>query len=79
MPTRTEAAIAILAALFVLFAAMLDPRISAALAVLFLLVLGMHGLVRGAWTAPAIQLRIALLSCVLAALFVVFLKLALKT
>lgn len=39
MTERTEAAISLLAALFVLFSAMLDPRISLGLAIAFLVIL----------------------------------------
>ena len=46
MNTKTEGIIAIAAALFVLFSAMFDPRISAAVAVLALGGLGVYRLVR---------------------------------
>ena len=42
MNPKTEGTIAILAALLVLFSAMLDPRVSAALAVVGLLALGIY-------------------------------------
>jgi hypothetical protein len=42
MDARTEAALSIVAAIFVLFVAMLDPRISAALAILLLVGLSMY-------------------------------------
>jgi hypothetical protein len=44
---QTEATLSILAALFVLFSALLDPRLSAALAVLFLVGLSLH-----LWRSP---------------------------
>lgn len=45
MNNQTEGTISMLAALLVLFSAMLDPRISAGLAVVFLLALGVYKLV----------------------------------
>jgi len=44
MSNKTEGMIAILAAFFVLLSAMLDPRISAALAIVFLLALAAYKL-----------------------------------
>ena len=46
MNTKTEGTIMILAALLVLFSAMLDPRLSAAISVLALLGFGILRLVR---------------------------------
>ncbi len=42
MNAATESRISILAALFVLFSAMLDPRVSAALAIVFLVTLAVY-------------------------------------
>ena len=42
MSNKTEAIIAILAAFFVLLSAMLDPKISAGLAIVFLVVLAAY-------------------------------------
>lgn len=42
MNNQTEGTISILAALFVLFSAMLDPRVSIALAVAFLVLLAIY-------------------------------------
>jgi len=46
MNRKTESTVAIVAALLVLFSAMWDPRISAGLAVVALLGLGLYGLLR---------------------------------
>lgn len=46
MNRKTESTLAIVAALLVLFSAMWDPRISAGLAVVALLGLGLYGLLR---------------------------------
>ena len=45
MSTKTEGTIAILAALLVLFSAMLDPRVSVAISIAALLALGIYRLV----------------------------------
>ncbi len=45
---KTEAEISILAAMFVLFSAMLDPRVSVALSVIFLVALAFYKLTRPA-------------------------------
>jgi|GEM_PF-1606416 len=42
MSNKTEAIIAILAAFFVLFSAMLNPKISAGLAIVFLIILAAY-------------------------------------
>ncbi|NIS81024.1 MAG: hypothetical protein GTO14_12635 [Anaerolineales bacterium] len=46
MNRRTEGTIAIITALFVLFSAMLDPRISVAVSVVALLALGVYRFVQ---------------------------------
>ena len=46
MSSKTEGTIAILAALFVLFSAMIDPRISAGVAVVALAAIGVYRFVR---------------------------------
>ena len=46
MNEKTEAAISIIAALFVLLSALWDPRVSAGVAVIFLVVLAIYKLVR---------------------------------
>lgn len=46
METKTQATITIIAALFVLFSAMWDARISVGVSVVVLLSLGIHGLTR---------------------------------
>lgn len=42
MNRRTEASLSVIAAMFVLFSALLDPRLSAGLAVLFLLAMSLY-------------------------------------
>jgi hypothetical protein len=56
MNEKTEATISILAALFVLFSAMLDPRVSVVLSVIFLVAFAVYK-----FTRPARQ--ISLLKC----------------
>ena len=46
MSSKTEGTIAILAALIVLFSAMIDPRISAGVAVVALVAIGVYRFVR---------------------------------
>lgn len=46
MNEKTEATISILAAMLVLFSAMLDPRVSVALSVIFLVALAVYKLTR---------------------------------
>ena len=48
MNDKTEATLSILAAIFVLFSAMFDPRISAGLAVIFLAALAVYKFTRPA-------------------------------
>lgn len=48
MNEKTEATISILAALFVLFSAMLDPKVSVVLAVIFLVALAVYKFTRPA-------------------------------
>ena len=48
MNAKTEATISILAAMFVLFSAMLDPRVSVALSVVFLVAFAVYKLTRSA-------------------------------
>jgi hypothetical protein len=47
MNTRTEGTLAIVAAFFVLFSAMLDPRVSTIIAITALVVLGIYKLRSG--------------------------------
>lgn len=46
MNDRTEASISVVAALFVLLSAMFDPRVSAGIAIVFLLVLAVYKFTR---------------------------------
>jgi hypothetical protein len=46
MSDKTEAALSTMAAIFVLFVAMLDPRVSAGLAIIFLVALSVYTFVR---------------------------------